>query len=89
MRRVGAALALLGDVTPAWLRHAAVVFAAAFAGVVLQAVVGAHGVTGIDWGPLLVEALDAAAYTTAAGMLLLVGTPATRQYGVGAGRHQA
>jgi DNA-binding transcriptional regulator LsrR (DeoR family) len=79
------------ETSPDWLRHAAVLFVASSAGVVLKAVVAAQGVTGVAWPETLRAALDTGASATAAGLLLLTATPATRRYGVGArdGRHEA
>jgi hypothetical protein len=82
-----ARLAALAARCPAWLRHALVVYAATAAGIVLQAVVDARGVTAVDWAKVGVDALDTGAYTTATGLLILVATPATRRYGVGSGKH--
>jgi hypothetical protein len=68
---------------PAWLRHAGILYSSTAAGVVLKAIIVAGGVTGVPWADTLLNALDTGAVATAAGLLLLVGTPATRQYGVG------
>lgn len=86
MNRVTRAAAAVVDAAPDWLRHAAILFGSSAAGVVLKAVIAAEGVTGVDWSRTLVTALDTAAATTAAGLLLLVATPATRRYGVGSGQ---
>jgi hypothetical protein len=79
----------MGITVPAWARHAAIAFGAAASGVLLRAVVDAQGVTSVSWSRVLATAIDTGAYTTATGMLILVATPATRQYGVGStkGRH--
>ena len=78
----------IAAVTPDWLRHAAVLFGSAFAGVLLKAIITAQGVTDLNWTGTLTGAVDTAATTTAAGMLLLIITPATRHYGVGSGQQQ-
>lgn len=69
--------------SPDWLRHALIVWASTAGGVVLKAVIAAEGVTGVDWSPTLLSALDTGAAAAAAGLLLLATTPATRRYGVG------
>lgn len=74
----------LVQTAPDWLRHALVLFLATAGGVVLQAVIDAQGVTGVDWASTLRLALDNGAATVATGLLLLTVTPATRRYGVGA-----
>jgi hypothetical protein len=70
---------------PDWLRHALIVYSSTAAGVVLKAVLAAGGVTGVPWHDVLLDAVDTGATATAAGLLLLVATPATRKYGVGSG----
>lgn len=80
------------DRLPAWLRHAIIVFVAAFLGDLLPVVWGAFSSGGfaalsvLDWSGLLVDALEDSitATVTASGVLGL--TPLTRQYGVGASK---
>lgn len=70
------------DRLPPAVRHLFLMFAAVLVAFLANAVIDAGGVTGVSWGDALVAALNAAA-TAAAGVVLLIVTPATRQYGVG------
>lgn len=72
------------DALPAWLRHLLIVAGGSFAGHLLNSVLGAGGVTEVDWPRALIDGanLTAVAVATAAGALW--GLPLTRQYGVGA-----
>lgn len=70
------------DRLPTALRDFVVGAAATGVGLVLQAVVGAGGVTGVDWPDVLLGAVNAAAVAGATVGLLAV-TPLTAAYGVG------
>ena len=69
------------------LKHALGIFAFAFVGVVVNAVVTGGGLTGVAWPDVLLQAVDAGAYAVVTGLTVLTATPVTRQYGVG--RHVA
>lgn len=78
------------DKLPAWLRHLLIAFGATASARLVQAVIDADGVTGVDWAATAVTALDTGAVATAVAAVALFGLPVTRQYGVGsAGRHSA
>ena len=81
------------DKLPPWLQHLLLAAGAAFAGTLVSDVIAAHGVTGVDWLPALVDAGDLAAVAVATTAAALWGLPITRSYGVGApralGRHEA
>ena len=70
------------DRLPTWLRDFLVAFVATSLGLVLQAVVSAGGVTGVDWPDAALAALNAGAVAAAAVGLLAV-TRLTRAYGRG------
>ena len=71
------------DNLPAWARHLAIVFGATFVSGIVKAIVDAGGVTGLDACAALSAAFNLAFVATAGAAVVLVGTPLTRQYGVG------
>ena len=72
------------DKVPAPVRHLLIVAGAVFGGYIVQAVLAAHGVSGVDWSGTLVDAVDATAVAVATAAAALWLTPLTSQYGVGA-----
>ncbi len=68
---------------PAPIRHLLAAFLGVFVTVLGAAVVSAGGVTGVDWGPTVVGALDEAAVAAVGVLLALYITPLTDAYGVG------
>lgn len=70
------------DRLPAFVRHLIIAFVGSYMAVLLNAVLAAKGVSTLDAG-VLVQGLDAAAYTTAGIALALYVTPLVKQYGVG------
>ena len=72
------------DRMPAVVRHGLIVFGGTLSGALLNAVVNAQGVTGVQWGTVIPHSIDSAFYATAVTLVALVVTPLTRQYGVGA-----
>jgi hypothetical protein len=72
------------DKLPAWARHLLIVAGGTFAGTICTAVIGAGGVTDVDWLEALRAAVNLAAVTTATTAAALWLTPLTRKYGVGA-----
>ena len=73
------------DMLPAWARHLVIVAGSVFLSAVVTAVIAAEGVSGVDWSPTLLAAVDAAAVAAATAAAALWLTPLTRQYGVGRG----
>lgn len=73
---------MLDNLPPA-LRHALIVLGGAFGSVVVAAIVGAKGVTGVDWPTTLLEAVNYGALSVALSLSALYLTPLTRQYGIG------
>ena len=71
------------DRLPATVRHGILVFIGSFATVVLGAIASAHGVTGIDWASVLIDAVNAGVVAALAAVGLAAGTSLTTQYGVG------
>lgn len=71
------------DNLPAWARHAIIVFGGAFASIIVNAIIVAKGVTGVDWAVTAMDALNYGALATALSISALYITPLTRQYGVG------
>lgn len=70
------------DKLPAPARHAVIAFAGTWGGSVLNRVVDAKGVSSVEWSQAIVNATDAAFYSTSVIMLALYITPLTRQYGL-------
>lgn len=70
-------------------RHMVISAMAGFIGtvlaVVVTAVLGAKGITGVDWSTTLKSALDAGVLGALAMFGILNGTKLTKQYGVGGG----
>ena len=65
------------------VRHLLIVVGGTFGGAVLNAVIDAKGVTGVDWANTLVSATDGSFYAGAVAAVTLWLTPLTKQYGIG------
>lgn len=74
------------DRLPAKARHAIIAGFAAAGGTLCKAVIVAQGVTGVDWPTAARTAIDSGFLAAALALAVLVFTPLTRQYGVGAKR---
>lgn len=72
------------DRLPTAVRDFVVAFFATSVGLILQAVVGAGGVTGVNWADACLGALNAGAVAGASVALLAV-TKLSTAYGVGSG----
>lgn len=64
------------------VQHIVVAFAGAFGFVVVDSIIKANGVTGIDWAHKLVDAFNAGAVSAAGVVMLFWITPITHQYGL-------
>lgn len=70
------------DRLPAKVRHAIIAGGAAAGGTVCKAVIAKQGVSGVNWGEAMRNALDNGCLAGAVALMALYFTPLTRQYGV-------
>lgn len=71
------------DKLPAQVRHLAIIATFTFGGAIVSAILGAQGVTGVDWAATLLASVNTTAVALAAGASALYFTPLTLQYGWG------
>ena len=69
------------DNLPPIVRHSAIAFFGAAFAVVAGAVASASGVTGVDWGTTVLDAVNAGFVALVAAVGILFVTPLTKQYG--------
>lgn len=75
---------MLDSLHPA-VRHLLIVAGATALGYVLNSVLGAGGVTEVDWARVAIDGANQTAMAVATAAAALWGLPLTRQYGVGSG----
>lgn len=65
------------------VKHVVVGFISGFASVVVNAVVASHGITGVKWASVSIDAVNAGALGAVSIASLMWLTPLTHEYGVG------